>query len=189
MALTPNRYIYQRRGGPLLSWAGGPPYQSRGADAKSLGGLGSLGNDTHMIQRPLLPRPGAPEYLDDPPMTLPVASASFSRASSVGEYVGTGEYVGVGEYVGTGMGEYVGVGMGHYDAIPSSSPPIGQRGLGGCGCGPKKKKGSCGGKCGHKHGMSGVADIPNIVTGAITAHPILSAVAAYFVYRHFAKKH
>lgn len=69
------RYIYQRRGGPLVRWDsvnGRPPGQTRGADAKSLGGLGSLGPDgngplvhdvsTGMQTRPL-PQPGAPEYL------------------------------------------------------------------------------------------------------------------------------
>lgn len=109
MALTPTLYIYQRRGQNLYNWSGGPPPQQRGADAKSLGSLGD--EDTFGIQRPLLPRPGAPEFLDDPIDTL-----------------------------------------GAWDAIPSSSPPIRQYGLGGvggkkkkCGCGCKGKK-----KCGPK---------------------------------------
>lgn len=114
MALTPTPYVYQRKGGPLLSWKNGiPPYQSRAADAKSLGSLGD--DDVFGIQRPLLPRPGAPEYMDDQPDTL-----------------------------------------GAYNPIPSSSPPIGQRGLGGvpgkkkCGCGCKGKKMMKNGKCAGK---------------------------------------
>ncbi len=114
MALTPTRYVYQRRGQPLLSWQNGiPPYQSRAATLRTLGSLGD--DDTFGIQRPLLPQPGAPEYLDDPPDTL-----------------------------------------GEWGLIPSSSPPIMQRGFGGvptsapkkkgCGCGCKGKKMKAG-KC------------------------------------------
>lgn len=59
------RYIYQRTGGPLVQWnsnLGRPPYQTRAADAKSLGSLGGAVFDTEFDGRPL-PRPGAPEFL------------------------------------------------------------------------------------------------------------------------------
>lgn len=56
--MAPPRYIYQRHGQPLLSWAGGPPSQTRAADAKS------LGDYSHPDGNPMgLPRPGAPEFL------------------------------------------------------------------------------------------------------------------------------
>ncbi len=32
------RYVYQRNGAPLLSWRRAPPQETRGADAKALGG-------------------------------------------------------------------------------------------------------------------------------------------------------
>lgn len=75
------RYIYQRTGGPLVRWDrinGRPPGQARGADAKSLGSLGSadpsddLASATVSSMAPVhavrtnrrpLPQPGAPEYL------------------------------------------------------------------------------------------------------------------------------
>lgn len=85
------RYIYQRRGGPIVRWdheSGRPPSQTRAADASSLGSLGddapsgSLGltmaprkryRNTTGWNRPL-PKPGAPEFLgglgslgDNPP--------------------------------------------------------------------------------------------------------------------------
>lgn len=44
-------YVYQRSGGPLLSWKNGPPRQTRAADAVSLGDL-------------VLPRAGAPEPIN-----------------------------------------------------------------------------------------------------------------------------
>lgn len=53
------RYIYQRSGGPLLTWRNGPPRQTRAADTVA---LGSLGGDTTLGMP--LPRPGAPEPLD-----------------------------------------------------------------------------------------------------------------------------
>lgn len=49
------RYAYQRTGAPLLTWKGGPPRQTRAADATS---LGSLGDPTLALP---LPRPGSPE--------------------------------------------------------------------------------------------------------------------------------
>lgn len=52
------RWIYQRRGGPLLSWANGAPFQARAADAKSLGDYTSPPGN-----RMGLPRGGAPEFL------------------------------------------------------------------------------------------------------------------------------
>lgn len=85
------RYIYQRRGGPIVRWdheSGRPPRQTRGGDASALGSLGdgppsgSLGltmaprkryRNTTGWNRPL-PKPGAPEFLgglgslgDNPP--------------------------------------------------------------------------------------------------------------------------
>lgn len=49
------RYVYQRSGAPLLTWKGGPPHQTRAADATSLGSL-----EGPTIALPL-PRPGSPE--------------------------------------------------------------------------------------------------------------------------------
>lgn len=49
------RYAYQRTGAPLLSWKGGPPRQTRAADATA---LGSLSEPTIALP---LPRPGSPE--------------------------------------------------------------------------------------------------------------------------------
>lgn len=80
MSNANRRYIFQRRGGPLLSWQGGPPSQTRAADAKS---LGSLSGDVFDANPLGLPRPGSPEFLDN------------------------------------------------YEVLPSSSPPIKQRGVGG----------------------------------------------------------
>jgi hypothetical protein len=54
------RYIYQRSGGPLLTWRNGPPRQTRAADCVA---LGSLGGDTSLGMP--LPRPGAPEPLGE----------------------------------------------------------------------------------------------------------------------------
>jgi len=145
MALQPTPYVYQRRGGPLLSWAGGvPPYQSRAATLRTLGTLGDA--DVFGIQRPLLPVPGAPEFLDDPIDTL-----------------------------------------GAWDAIPSSSPPIRQRGFGAmghtdCGCGCKgKKKGKCG-----KKGVGEYVATGDIVDSLTT--PLMIGAAAYAVYALFIKK-
>lgn len=61
--MSPPRYIYQRSGGPLVTWNRmRPPGQSRAADAVSLGSLG--GSD--VFDRPRrLPRGGAPEYISD----------------------------------------------------------------------------------------------------------------------------
>lgn len=59
------RYIYQRRGGPLVRWdhaSGRPPGQTRAADAS---GLGSLGSTDVFDQPRVLPRPGAPEYIHE----------------------------------------------------------------------------------------------------------------------------
>lgn len=80
--MAPPRYIYQRRGGPLLSWAGGPPSQTRGADAKSLGSLSDDSGDVFDGNPMGLPRPGSPEFLSN------------------------------------------------YEVLPSSNPPIKQRGVG-----------------------------------------------------------
>lgn len=73
------RYIYQRSGGPLLTWRNGPPRQTRAADTVA---LGSLGGDTSLGMP--LPRPGAPEPLDGdcscngkPAITFDVTSPSF----------------------------------------------------------------------------------------------------------------
>lgn len=49
------RYVYQRSGGPILNWNKSVPFQTRAADAKSLGSLGGA-----TIELPL-PRGGAPE--------------------------------------------------------------------------------------------------------------------------------
>lgn len=194
MALQPTQYVYQRKGGPLLSWKNGiPPYQSRAADARSLGSLGD--DDVFGIQRPLLPRPGAPEYLDDQPDTL-----------------------------------------GAYGLIPSSSPPIMQRGFGdvpkkkGCGCGCKGKKmknGRCTGKksvgeyVGTGEYVNAMGDDATVASGSTTSgpsgvmtvippptpapatgpsvsrsvnfgwfkqHPVASVAGAYVLYRLFFKK-
>lgn len=60
------KYAYQRNGAPLLSWNRAPPQGSRAADARALGGLGSL--EGHSIKGSSLdgptlelPRAGAPE--------------------------------------------------------------------------------------------------------------------------------
>lgn len=117
MGLTPTQYAYQLRGQPLLSWVGGPPDQSRSASARSLGSLGD--DDVFGIQRPLLPRPGAPEYLDDPIETLGGWGAPSSSSPPIKQYglggvphkkcgcgckgkkKGCGKK-GIGEYVATG---------------------------------------------------------------------------------------
>lgn len=52
------KYVYQRAGGRILDWAGGPPHQSRAADAVSLGSLGDTSLDNPTL---VLPLPGAPE--------------------------------------------------------------------------------------------------------------------------------
>lgn len=63
--MAPPRYIYQRRGGPLLSWVGGPPRAVRAAETRELGGFAGLGSiDGSSLQtQHVLPLPGAPEYL------------------------------------------------------------------------------------------------------------------------------
>lgn len=61
------RYIYQRKGGPLVRWdspTGRPPTQARGADAKSLGSLGGGAFDVEFDGR-RLPVPGGPEFIGD----------------------------------------------------------------------------------------------------------------------------
>lgn len=75
----PPRYIYQRRGGPLLSWASGPPSATRGADNRALGSLGDddAGIGTHHV----LPRGGAPEYLSS------MGCAPDSDVDNQGEYI------------------------------------------------------------------------------------------------------
>lgn len=131
---TEMNWVYKRRGGPLVTWANGVPNQSRAA---SLRGLGSLGDsDTFGIQRPLLPRPGSPEFLDDPFTTLGGYGAGPSSSPPIKQYglggvggkkkgCGCGckgkkkggcgpkkamsEYVATGEYINA-MGEYVGMG-------------------------------------------------------------------------------
>lgn len=125
----PPRYIYQRRGGPLVRWDsvnGRPPGQTRGADAKSLGdyigtgdyvgtGLGSLGPDgngplTQQVAsgrntRPL-PQPGAPEYLGSVPVT-----GSCGCQGSVGDDSSSGlswPTLFVGAVIGWMAASYVG---------------------------------------------------------------------------------
>lgn len=59
------RYLYQRRGGPLVRWdnpSGRPPGQARASEAKSLGTLGST--DVFDVPR-TLPRGGGPEYISN----------------------------------------------------------------------------------------------------------------------------
>lgn len=60
---TPPRYIYQRTGGPLVTWDRmRPPAQTRAADTLALGSLG----DADVFDKPRrLPRGGAPEYIMD----------------------------------------------------------------------------------------------------------------------------
>jgi hypothetical protein len=60
MPTPPPRYVYQRRGGPLLSWVNGPPRTQVPMSSSSLGALG--GTDV-FAQPVVLPRPGAPEYI------------------------------------------------------------------------------------------------------------------------------
>lgn len=61
--MAPPRYIYQRRGGPLVTWNRlRPPGQTKAGDAKALGSLGA----TDVFGTPRrLPRGGAPEYISD----------------------------------------------------------------------------------------------------------------------------
>lgn len=54
------KYVYQRGGGPLLSWNNAAPQQTRAADAKSLGSLGGTVFSAPTLE---LPRAGAPEPL------------------------------------------------------------------------------------------------------------------------------
>jgi hypothetical protein len=60
---NPPRYIYQRTGGPIVTWNRiRPPGQTRAADTTALGSLGS----TDVFNQPRrLPRGGAPEYIED----------------------------------------------------------------------------------------------------------------------------
>jgi hypothetical protein len=53
-----SRYIYQRDGRPLLRWGDRAPAQSRGADARALGSLGSTSLAVPTLE---LPVPGGPE--------------------------------------------------------------------------------------------------------------------------------
>jgi hypothetical protein len=55
-------YGYTWRGGPLLSWKHGPPYQSKAADTQALGSLaGSTLAGSTLHGSTILPAPGAPE--------------------------------------------------------------------------------------------------------------------------------
>lgn len=78
-----SQYLYQRKGGPILSWRRGVPMQSQAADARS---LGSLGDASVLV-------PGAPEVLTgegdpnamppgwDPP---PPAGPSLAKIAMLG---------------------------------------------------------------------------------------------------------
>lgn len=66
-----SRYIAQRDGRPLLQWGNRAPMQSRGADARALGSLGSPTLE--------LPVPGGPE-----PMPLSGASCGCKVNASCG---------------------------------------------------------------------------------------------------------
>lgn len=87
----PPRYIYQRRGGPLVQWNRlRPPGQSQAADTRALGSLGA----TDVFDKPRrLPRGGAPEYIAD---GLSGCGCGGKPQQAQGEYVVVGEYVGVG---------------------------------------------------------------------------------------------
>lgn len=65
-----SKYVYQRRGGPLLSWKSGvAPAQSRAAEATALGcsdctsGAKAMGCGCSSKDAARVPRQGAPEYL------------------------------------------------------------------------------------------------------------------------------
>jgi hypothetical protein len=78
------RYAYQRGSAPLLSWKGGPPRQTRAADATALG-LGSLAEPTIALP---LPRPGSPEPVGDcgcsDTVVIDITSPSFVVGALVG---------------------------------------------------------------------------------------------------------
>jgi hypothetical protein len=55
-------YGYTWRGGPLLSWKHGPPFQSKAGDTQALGSLGgSTLEGSTLYGSTILPAPGAPE--------------------------------------------------------------------------------------------------------------------------------
>ncbi len=64
-------YIFQRTGGPLLTWKDGPPNESRAADTLALGcscagtkATGTLSAKANgSLGDAILPRPGAPEVM------------------------------------------------------------------------------------------------------------------------------
>ena len=63
-----NRYIYQRTGGPLVTWdhaSGRPPGQARGADTVSLGSLGGSTLENIMFDGRPLPKPGLGVVVDE----------------------------------------------------------------------------------------------------------------------------
>jgi len=81
------RYVYQRSGGPLLSWRYAPPYQSRAGETR---GLGSLDEPTIALP---LPRGGAPEPVGDcgcggrNDIVIDLMSPSFLVGAAVGAFL------------------------------------------------------------------------------------------------------
>lgn len=96
------RYAYQNSGHPILTWKGGPPRQTRAADSVALGGL-------------VLPRPGAPEPIND--ATIPV-SGNYMKTpmgcggGCMGDAEGTATAVKVGSAIVISPWVIAGIGIG-----------------------------------------------------------------------------
>jgi len=92
------RYAYQRAGGPILTWKGGPPTQTRAGDAKSLGSLGGGSSLDHPTL--VLPAPGAPEPIGvtQPAMSGCSCSGSCGCGGGLGDLVDSipGGYITLG---------------------------------------------------------------------------------------------
>lgn len=101
--MSPPRYIYQRRGGPLLSWVNGPPKAVRAGETRA---LGSLGDDDVFDQPRVLPRPGAPEYL-----SLYAGPGGGPRHKAMGDCGCGGSCGGCGEPPSFIDGVFIGAGL------------------------------------------------------------------------------
>lgn len=92
MSRINRRYIYQRSGGPILSWRYGAIPGYRAAETRELGSLGGSSLDDPTITLPL-PRPGAPEPVGDcgcgskDVVNIDILSPSFVIGAAVGAFI------------------------------------------------------------------------------------------------------